>query len=686
MKPQRNVRLPGVYLRAEVVAKSAKADDRSVDATFYTGAEFFHFTWDEGEFLLSLSLDPSAVRLGRLRSGAPLLDSHRRLDGVRNVIGVVTEAKIEDGVGKATLRFSKRPEIDGIWQDVTDGVIRNLSVGARIFKLEELTHEKSIGTKRMRATDWEPQEISLVAVGADPGARIEMAAGGRHPCRIQYLSAAPGPQGATMKLKVRLLEDVEGLGIQGDSVEIEESDFDVTLHAKIDAAAAPKKTKKPAATDVSDGGDPESAITAARKVDREIERDHELAVQVKRAATHFGLDDFWAQRHINLRTPIDTVLAIAAEERAKRAPATLNSIGDDRESLPYRYDQMSSALAARATRKDPPESAREYADLTLVELAYDVLTQNRLHRGLNVRRNSARIVELALTTSDYPNLLANAANKILLPDYLAATPTYRMLSERQDLPDFKTASVLKAGDFPNLLQVAEEGEIKLGSFSEAKDTYALATYGRRLLFSFQSIVNDDLGAFGRIMRSAAVRLADFENALWFTLLTSASGVGPTLGDGLALFHTTHANYTASGTAIDVTAIGVMRALFRKQTSLDGLKLNLLPRFLLTSPDKETLARQYTTLIGPNVAPTSQNPWAGTLEPIADANLSSANPWYGFADPARAATSVYGYLSGQAGPSVATRQGFEVLGVEMRVALHFGTAFVDFRGAYRNVGA
>ena len=41
------------------------------------------------------------------------------------------------------------------------------------------------------------------------------------------------------------------------------------------------------------------------------------------------------------------------------------------------------------------------------------------------------------------------------------------------------------------------------------------------------------------------------------------------------------------------------------------------------------------------------------------------------------------LQGAAFSSFATPT---VLGVEMRVALHFGTAFVDFRGAWRNPGA
>jgi hypothetical protein len=375
--------------------------------------------------------------------------------------------------------------------------------------------------------------------------------------------------------------------------------------------------------------------------------------------------------------------------RSKTAPV-INpgiSLGEDFDSLPFRKEQMAVALAARARGIDVPEPARGYAKHSFVDLAHEILVFHRLAYGLDARVDGPKVIELALTTSDFPNLLANAANKVLMPAYDAAAPTYRLLAERMDLPDFKTASVLKVGDFPIPKIVGESGEITLGAFSEAKDVYALATYGRRILFSFQALVNDDLAAFVRLMNAVAVRLADFENGLWFTLLTSgSSNNGPTLGDAAQLFATAHGNLAGSGTAIAVDSLGAGRAAIRKQTGLDGVKLNLVPRYLLTSPDKETLARQYTMVTDGAVVPASKNPWAGTLEPIADANLSSANFWYMFADPARAATSVYGYLRGQPGPSVKSREGFEVLGVEMRVALHFGTAFVDFRGAYRNPGA
>lgn len=137
--------------------------------------------------------------------------------------------------------------------------------------------------------------------------------------------------------------------------------------------------------------------------------------------------------------------------------------------------------------------------------------------------------------------------------------------------------------------------------------------------------------------------------------------------------------------VSVESIGVGRASMQKQTSIDGLKLNIMPKTLLTSPDKATIAEQFCAS---GILPSESakvNPYAGKLEPVSDANLSG-NGWYLFADPAEAEAIVYGHLEGQEGPRVETRNGFSSDGVEMKVALDFAASVIDYRGAYKNKGA
>jgi len=79
-----------------------------------------------------------------------------------------------------------------------------------------------------------------------------------------------------------------------------------------------------------------------------------------------------------------------------------------------------------------------------------------------------------------------------------------------------------------------------------------------------------------------------------------------------------------------------------------------------------------------------NPFSGRLTPLVDARLTG-NAWYLFADPATLPVFEYAYLSGAEGPQVASREGWDVLGMEFRVILDFGAGAIDWRGAYRNPG-
>lgn len=103
-----------------------------------------------------------AMRLQRLKSGANLLCDH----DARDVVGVVESVEIgADRVGRAVVRFGKSARAEEVWQDVRDGIRRNVSVGYVIHKA--VLVETKDGLETYRVTDWEPFEVSLVSVPAD---------------------------------------------------------------------------------------------------------------------------------------------------------------------------------------------------------------------------------------------------------------------------------------------------------------------------------------------------------------------------------------------------------------------------------------------------------------------------------------------------------------------------------------
>ncbi len=109
-----------------------------------------------------LDLGAKSIRMGRLKSGGPLLMDHDS----RDQVGVIESVQIgADRVGRALVRFGKSARAEEVFADVVDGIRRNVSVGYVIHAAQLESQDEGIGTYRV--TDWEPFEVSLVAVPAD---------------------------------------------------------------------------------------------------------------------------------------------------------------------------------------------------------------------------------------------------------------------------------------------------------------------------------------------------------------------------------------------------------------------------------------------------------------------------------------------------------------------------------------
>ena len=66
------------------------------------------------------------------------------------------------------------------------------------------------------------------------------------------------------------------------------------------------------------------------------------------------------------------------------------------------------------------------------------------------------------------------------------------------------------GGAPDLEKVLEAGEFKYGTIGEGKEVYALATYGRIVAITRQTLINDDLDAFTRLPAAFGASAADLE--------------------------------------------------------------------------------------------------------------------------------------------------------------------------------
>lgn len=151
-----------------------RAEDGSlstVHATFSSDAPVRMFDWGRGEWVYEvLGHSDDEFDLGFMRSGkAPFLLDHDR--DADSQIGVVERAVVSNGRGQAWLRLSRSARGQQIRQDIEDGIRTNISVGYIVREAREVgTHE---GLPLIRATMWEPKEISLVTIPADTNSQIE---------------------------------------------------------------------------------------------------------------------------------------------------------------------------------------------------------------------------------------------------------------------------------------------------------------------------------------------------------------------------------------------------------------------------------------------------------------------------------------------------------------------------------
>lgn len=346
-------------------------------------------------------------------------------------------------------------------------------------------------------------------------------------------------------------------------------------------------------------------------------------------------------------------------------------------------DMADAITASFVPTHKVPEKAREYMNWRPMSYMRAMLEMN----GRDTRRmQPTEIVNAAMTTSDFPGLLGTSANKIFLGAYEAAEGTYRQVAVRRDVPNFQIQDLLRPGDYPTLVQLNEGGEITAGAMGEKKEQVQLKTYARMIQLSRQVLVNDSLGAFGDLAAKAGIAAAQLENVTVWGILTSNSGVGPTLSDGVALFATGHSNYVASGATLGADTIAAGRAAMRIQKSVDGNALNIAPSILAVPAALETSAE---SIINPLAIPTTTTgiltPTLRSLqlvvEPLLDA--ASTKAWYLFGNPSlRAAAVVYGGLEGNTGPRVTVDSPFHVDGIQIKVVHDFYAGVADYRFVYK----
>ena len=668
------VALPMQLRRAPILPATVNTETRSVDVVFTTGAAVRRRRWTGWDtsvpFDEILDVSDRAVDLTRLNAGAPALDSHSVWSS-HSQVGVVERAWIEGKEGKATIRFPREgldQAADRMFGLISDGIIRNVSVGYSIERVK-VVEPAAKGEVEQRVVErWTPLEVSFVTVPADPRAQVRAADQASYPVEI---------------VDTRMQKEAS----MPENTTVMAGDVPVSNETRQQSVAPPALSEPPASRMPEPPAAPDTEAIATRAREGERDRVSTIYDLAGRLNLERGFAEDLVKRGVTVdesrRLILDQVAAKSDETRT--FPHVSIPLGG-RDERVTRRDAVANALLHRysPTLFQLDDSARQYRGMSLLELARESLTNAGVNtRGLSRDEVATRSLH---STSDFPEILSAVTNKTLRQAYETYPRTFMLFCRQVLATDFKAMNRVQLGEAPQLLEVGESGEFKRGTLGESKESYKVKTYGRVVAITRQTLINDDLDAFTRIPAMYGNSIAQLESDVVWGIITA----NPAMADGNALFHTTHKNLAATGTALAVDAVGAARAAMALQTGFDKKTvLNIRPAFLIVPAALELRAEQ---LVAQNLVPATPATVVPqsirSLSPISEPRLDAASPtaWYLAASPNQIDTIEYAYLEGQQGAYVETRNGFDVDGVEIKCRLDFGAKAIDWRGLYRNPGA
>ena len=612
-----------------------------------TRASFFSDPWIE---VLGHANDE--VDFERLNSSAPLLYNHDRTER-DNRIGVVERAWLENGRGYAEVRLSKRAEVEGIWQDVRDGILRNVSVSYRINERTLETEHKD-KPDQYRVVSWTPMEISLVDIPADASVGIG---------RSAEDSSITQPQTQNTQLKEN--EMPQKLKLENERQELLPSSNAPTSAPPVDMDALRQET-----------------------LETEKQRRMEIRSMFDGHSDHASvLDQCLDDPEVDVNEARKLLLDAIGKGEQPAATGQRIEVGDtDIEKFSRASENAIAFRAGISTNAAAGENIERsgLVGYTLLEMARKSLEL----RGIRTERMDKReLVGRAFThsTSDFPKILENNSRKAMLRGYDEADEVFPRFTRAGNLSDFKQHNRVGLGTFDTLDEIPESGEYTHGSFGERAEPIKLATYGKLFSISRQAIINDDLSAFTDIPRKMGRAAARTVGDLVFNVITS----NPVMSDGTELFHADHKNLASSGGAISAATVGKGRTSMRIQKDGEAT-LNISPSFLLVPAALEDTAR---VLMASETDPAQTNsrkpnPVRNAAEVAVDARLDvdSTTAWYLLADPAVFDTIEVGYLDGIAAPFLDNQDGWSIDGVEYKVRIDAAAAPLEFRTFWKNAGA
>lgn len=290
-------------------------------------------------------------------------------------------------------------------------------------------------------------------------------------------------------------------------------------------------------------------------------------------------------------------------------------------------------------------------------------------------RKHAYLLEEAVGTGDFPTLFGALIEREMLANYKAVIPDWRSYVKVGSLPNFNTHEYHKVvGQDDSLDAVAEFGPYLEEPSVTGHYDRRVFKFGRRFGISFESLINDSMGAFADISQrflTAVLRTESRNAALSFV---SATGPSPALF-GAPITDVDGQNVTNLGVLpFSIPNLQTTLTLMGQQTDANGERIAVRGVHLVVPETLEFAARQaitstfvqhVDTIGGANAAApvyvplptTNVLPQYGlqlhvnTELTAIDVSGTGDTTWYLFAEPSQGIAAGLDYLRGFESPEV-----------------------------------
>lgn len=189
------------------------------------------------------------------------------------------------------------------------------------------------------------------------------------------------------------------------------------------------------------------------------------------------------------------------------------------------------------------------------------------------------------TTMNLTTVFEDSANKILWANYQSQNTAWQEIAQTINVDDFKTRNLYRLGSTGAYRLVGVDGQLEHGGFTETKYTHGLDTYGKIVGLDRRHLINDDMGAFTRIMADLGIEAAKtMEELVWLLLMGSLTTLFPT--------DNSKKNYISGATSnLSIEGLTQMMAQWGNQVDSEGSPILVPASKIIVGTNNEILARQ-----------------------------------------------------------------------------------------------